>query len=362
MKRIVFAGYAPVHFISFEPIYRRLAGRDDIEIELSGGHEPGREGPGASSAADLYASFEVPKQQIIELPEMFQRSYDMVFSAHTKGYFPRADKFRVNVFHGLSFRNMAVRRDLLIYDALFVAGPYMMRMLTETKLYRPDDPRLVATGFIKVDRLVDGSLDRRKILQDAGFSGQRPLIVYAPTGQRYNSLESTGPEVIKRLRDTGRYDILIKLHDHPRNPTGAGHAALLDLLDEHTRLGENFDVVPYLYAADLLITDASSVSSEYALLDRPMVFLDVPELLSAAAAKGVMLDLETWGRRGGVTARWPDEAVQAVEWSLQNPAAHSEIRRAMAADLFYNPGQATDVAVAWTLQKLGLPNPQSSRA
>lgn len=360
MKRIVFAGYAPVHFISFEPIYRRLSARGDIRIDLSGGQEPGTEGRGMARAEDLYRPFDVPKEHVIELPEMFQRSYDMVFSAHTKGYFPREDKVRVNVFHGLSFRNMAVRRDLMIYDALFVVGPYMMRMLTESKLYRPGDPRLVPVGFVKVDRLIDGSLDRRAILRSIGFAGDRPVVLYAPTGQRYNSLETTGPEVIRRLRDSNKYDILIKLHDHPRDPGGPGHQQLLELLDDHTKLGESFDVVPYLFASDLLITDASSVSSEYSLLDRPMVFLDVPELLAAAAAKGVMLDLETWGRRGGTTARWPDDAVNAVEWSLQNPEAHSDVRRAMAADLFYNPGRATDAAVAWTLDKLGLSATQTS--
>ena len=47
-----------------------------------------------------------------------------------------------------------------------------------------------------------------------------------------------------------------------------------------------------LFVADLLISDASSVSNEYALLDRPMVFLDVPKLLKTARGKGSMVDLD----------------------------------------------------------------------
>lgn len=354
MKRIVFAGYAPVHFISFEPIYRRLIARGDIEIDLSGGHEGSAEGRVALTAEEMYSSFAVPPERVIGLNEMYERSYDIVFCAHTKGFFPKEDRARVNVFHGLSFRNMAVRREVMVYDALFVAGPYMMRALTESKLYRPGDPRLVPVGFVKVDRLVDGSLDRQDVLRRAGLTGARPILLYAPTGQKYSSLETTGPEVIRRLQNSGKYDILVKLHDHPRVVDGAGQQELLSLLNEHTRLVEDFDIVPYLFIADLLITDASSVSSEYSLLNRPMVFLDVPDLLAAARAKGVMLDLETWGRRGGVTVRWPDEAVEEIERSLAHPEAQSEIRRAMAADLFYHPGKATDAAVAWTLQRLGL--------
>jgi CDP-glycerol:poly(glycerophosphate) glycerophosphotransferase len=357
MKRLLFAGYAPVHFVCFQPIYRRLAARHDIHIELSGGREPDDQGLGQLSARELYAAFDLPADAIIELSEMERNTYDIVFCAHISGFFPQVDRKRVQVFHGLSFRNMAVRRDVLIYDNLFVAGPYMQRAFVENKLFRANDPRLVPTGFVKVDRLVDGSLDRAIILDALGFSGERPVILYAPTGQKHNSAETTGPEVIRRLRATGQYDIVFKLHDHPRDRSAPGASELRALTDAHTVQVTDFDIVPYLYAADLLMTDASSVSSEYSLLDRPMVFLDVPELLrSAASNRRANLDLETWGRQCGVVARWPDEAVEAVAWSLAHPQAASDVRRAMAADLFFNPGRATDAAVAWILEELGLPS------
>ena len=56
---------------------------------------------------------------------------------------------------------------------------------------------------------------------------------------------------------------------------------------------EENDVTPLLFLADLLMTDASSVSSEYSLLDRPMVFLDVPKLLAKVAEKPGFVDQET---------------------------------------------------------------------
>ena len=358
MKRVLFAGYAPVHFVCFEPIYRRLIEHPDVHVDVSGGREADKTGLGELSAAELYRPFGVPEERIVELPEMLERSYDFVFSAHISGYFPKEDRRRVQVFHGLSFRNMAVRRDVLIYDNLFVAGPYMMRAFLEAKLFRAGDPRLVPTGFVKVDRLVDGSLDRGEILGRLGLDGERPVILYAPTGQKGASVETTGPEVIRRLRDSGRYDIIVKLHDHPRDRTEPGRAEIEALVDEHTRLVADFDIIPYLFVADLLISDASSVSSEYSLMDRPMVFLDVPELLrDAEASKKGRFDLGTWGRHAGIVARWPDQAVEAVERSLENPEALGPVRRAMAADLFYNPGRATDAAVRWTLAELGVEAP-----
>jgi CDP-glycerol glycerophosphotransferase (TagB/SpsB family) len=108
------------------------------------------------------------------------------------------------------------------------------------------------------------------------------------------------------------------------------------------------DVVPFLYLADLLISDASSVANEYALLDRPMIFLDTPELLETArTAKDSMLDLNGWGRKGGTVVERPDGIAQAVESCLAHTEGGSAVRRAIAQDLFYNAGGATETAMAW---------------
>ncbi|HEY6060761.1 MAG TPA: CDP-glycerol glycerophosphotransferase family protein [Gemmatimonadales bacterium] len=356
MTRLLFTGYAPVHFVCFQPVYQRLRRLPGVEVFLSGGREPGLgsegDGLGPLTARELYRPFRVPAKRVLELDAMRRQRFDMVFCAHVSGYFPREDRGRVQIFHGLSFRNMAVRRDVLVYDHLFITGPYMQRTFQDQQLLRPGDPRLVPIGFPKVDRLVDGSLDRGAIVRRLGLSSRRPILLYAPTGQRGNSLETLGEEVIRRLRATGRYDILIKLHDHPRDTTVDWSARLRPMLDAHTKLVRDFDIVPYLFVADLLISDASSVSSEYSLVDRPMVFLDVPDMIAAIRAKGRAVDLDTWGRKAGTTVRWPDEAVDAVRESLAHPRRLSDVRREMARDLFYNPGRAADAAMAWIRERL----------
>lgn len=355
-KRILFSGYAPVHFVCFQPLFERLKRRRDIEVVLSGGREESREGGPALTARQLYSSFRVPPSSVKTLERVQRERFDMVFCAHVSGYFPREERDRIQLFHGVSFRNMAVRRDVLVYDRLFVVGPYMRRLFTENQLLRDNDPRLVPIGFPKLDRLTNGALDRRRILDRLRLSGRRPVVLYAPTGQANNSLElGVGEAMIERLQRTGKYDILIKLHDHPRDRLTDWPARLKPLLDAHTKLVHDYDVVPYLFVADLLVTDASSVSNEYALMNRPMIFLDVPQMLSAMEKKGVALDLDTWGRKGGVTVRWPDEAAEAVQWAIAHPRSGSALRRAMARDLFYNPGRATDAAEAWVLDRLGLP-------
>ena len=39
---------------------------------------------------------------------------------------------------------------------------------------------------------------------------------------------------------------------------------------------------------------------------------------------------------------------------LEHPERRSEIRRDIAADLFYNPGRATEAAVGWLREELAL--------
>jgi CDP-glycerol glycerophosphotransferase (TagB/SpsB family) len=202
-------------------------------------------------------------------------------------------------------------------------------------------------GFPKTDRLLDGSLDRAAIQRSLGFDGSRPVVLYAPTGAHDNSLETMGEELIERLGAQDRYDVIVKPHDHPKKPID-WFARLAPLEGEHLRIAREPDVIPLMLASDLLVSDASSVATEYTLLDRPIVFLDVPELLAAAAAADDRLDLTTWGRRGGRIAADCDEALEAIADELAAPdEGLADIRRALRDDCFYNPGAATAAAMAW---------------
>ncbi len=350
-RTVLFGGYAPVHFVCFRPIYEALRKVPGVEVYLTGGKRSERNGKTLFDPKALYRPFGVPPGRILTVKQIARRDFDMTFSAHTAGFFPRRTKTRIQVFHGLSFRNLGIREDQKRYDALLTAGPYMMRGFRKLGIPRR---KTLPVGFVKMDCLRDGSLDRAAILKEIGFRGDRPVLLYAPTGDRKNSLETMGEEVIRRIKAAGRWDLMIKLHDHPKDAETNWPGRLRRHLGPHVKLVKGFNVCPYLFVADLLISDASSVASEYSLMDRPMIFLDVPGLIARARKRGGMVDLRTWGRRGGVTVRRPAQAVVAIRKALANPGRGGRIRRAMARDLFFDPGHATDRAVAWILKKLGV--------
>jgi CDP-glycerol glycerophosphotransferase len=196
----------------------------------------------------------------------------------------------------------------------------------------------------KTDCLVDGSLDRAAVLQTLGLDPARPTILYAPTCSEHCSLYTLGMDLMRAVASRP-VNFLIKLHDDsfdPRyNPVDWTEALKEFDGSANVRVIRDPDVCPYLVASDALITDASSVAYEYTLLDRPLVFCDVPELLR----KYGQLDLETWGRRMGHVVATIPELHAALDDALANPARHGELRRAAAADLFYNPGHAADRAI-----------------
>jgi CDP-glycerol:poly(glycerophosphate) glycerophosphotransferase len=347
---VLFTGYAPVHFVCFRPLYERLMRSSAFDVFLSGGLRTEAEDRVLHDARALYEPFGIPAERVLTVEEIQTRDFDVLFGANTKLISPRSAGTRVQIFHGISFRNKSVRDENMGCDHYFLIGPYMHRKFVEGGLLAPDDPRALMIGFMKADPLRDRRLERLELLRRHGLDGKRPILLYAPTGQRHNSLETMGEEVLRRLAATGRYDILVKLHDHPKDRSVDWAARLAPLEDEHMRVVREPDVVPLMLLADLLISDASSVSSEYSLLDRPMVFLDVPRLLEKATKSGA-LDIETWGRRAGVVVKGPEEIEATVARALADPGALSHVRQAMAADLFYNPGHATDMAMEWLMSR-----------
>ena len=91
-----------------------------------------------------------------------------------------------------------------------------------------------------------------------------------------------------------------------------------------------------------MITDHSSVGFKFLLLDRPIIRIEMPELI---ANTDVNLDYVHLLQEAATTVRDVDEAVTAVESCFGNPDSLSRSRRAVAGELFYKPGTATERAV-----------------
>jgi hypothetical protein len=90
------------------------------------------------------------------------------------------------------------------------------------------------------------------------------------------------------------------------------------------------------------------------LLDRPIVFLDVPRLLDHVRKRAPNLDLDTYGRRIGRVATTARQAVGVIASALADPDCEGDLRRTMAEHLFHKPGQAVERVAGVILQAAGL--------
>jgi len=101
----------------------------------------------------------------------------------------------------------------------------------------------------------------------------------------------------------------------------------------------------------VMITDHSSCGFEYLLLDRPLVRIDVPALIELANIHRDYVNLLS-DVAESVSA--VDGIVAAVERALADPSARSVTRRAVAADLFHEPGRATRHSAEALYEAIGL--------
>ena len=264
---------------------------------------------------------------------------------------PRGTR-RIQMFHGVAGKYGHVYdapdRSMREWYRIFFINKRRLQNHIASGAIDPDSPAARLVGMPKIDCLVDGSLERDSALRSLGIDPAKTVILYAPTWSPYSSVNAMGVELVTRLGEAG-FVVIAKLHDRSRNPEysysggvdwGARLEPVLSQFGGHLATGS--DACPYLAAADILITDHSSVGFEYLLLDRPVVRIEMPELILRTNIHSDYVQMLAEASTSVTTAA---QAVTAVEDNLASPASKSQSRRAVADELFYLPGTATSRAV-----------------
>ena len=171
---------------------------------------------------------------------------------------------------------------------------------------------------------------------------QRPgqkTVLYAPTFNRpLSSAAMLGDRLVELIRSSRR-DISIIIKHHPliaeQSPewmeTWRGLAREHE--DVHLVANANDDVMPYLRAADALITDASSVQLYYLALDRPMILINNPDRFGCEYFDPRGFEW-TW-RDMGKQIENVEELPAAVSAALSDPRLNSD-RRAHYRKLLFD--------------------------
>jgi hypothetical protein len=276
---------------------------------------------------------------------------------------------RVHLFHGVAGKyglDAPVRIAPVVasFDRLLFPNEDRLRRYREAGLVESDGTRGQLIGYPKVDCLVDGSLDRAAIQTWIGLDPSVPTVLYAPTWSPQSSLNTIGTQLIPALARLG-INVIVKLHDrsYDRRSQSAGRVDWGHHLDAicrswHVHAGHGSDVSPYLFVADVLVTDHSSVGFEFTLLDRPIVVIDTPELIRKAR---VGADKVRSLQGAATVVHDVDGATRAIVSALAEPTRKSAERRLLADRYFYRPGTATARAVTCIYELLDIVAPEDMR-
>jgi len=252
---------------------------------------------------------------------------------------------RIQMFHGVGgkYGFDAPTGSMRQWDRLFFVNERRLRNFIAAGAIDADSPAAKLVGMPKVDCLVDGSLDRDRVLERFGLDPALPTVLYAPTWSPASSLNRMGVELIERLL-ARPLNLIVKLHDRscdlrPQYSGGIDWVSrLVPLLDRPAALlARTANITPCLAAADVMITDHSSAGFEYLLLDRPLVRIDLPELIRHANVHQDYVRLLADAADNVASA---SQAAAAIDRAISAPRTLSATRRGISADLFYRPGTA----------------------
>jgi len=348
-RKLLFSAGAPMNVVVLRPLLDVLARDERIELFFAGEYRR----PGDTE--ELAREAGLTGVTLLSEQEAKRLKGDLYLCPDGSRY-GKLCHCRVLLFHGVSFKGRSLSDRARWFHRVFLVGPYQRRQFVERGIFEEHDPRLIDIGMPKLDRLAHGEFDRDQLRRKWRVAAGSHCVLYAPTWSDQSSLFTLGEELIAALSAEPDLHLLVKLHDHHRNPDRSSVdwvARSAKWNAERVTLVEDLDVTPALAAADLLITDASSVSQEFCLLDRPILFARVPALYASERYRSTA-DLTTWGQRAGRTFETVPEARQLLRMSLEHPQELSAVRRELARDLFYHPGQATERALEALYRELRL--------
>ena len=187
----------------------------------------------------------------------------------------------------------------------------------------------------------------------------RKIVLYAPTWTTgLSSAAMLGERTVELIRGARR-DLSIVIKPHPvtadHHPDWLATWRTLAAAHPHVYLIDDpaADVMPYLKAADVLVSDASSVIFQYLAVDRPIILVTNPDRRSVGHFDP-----------NGIEWRWRDVGTEvhdvanlaaAVSAALDSPALGADRRAHYREQLFgsYTDGRAAE-RIAQKIAGLGL--------
>ena len=184
--------------------------------------------------------------------------------------------------HGTGIKNILYRnlaQHLHTRYQVFVEGRYRVEKIEAAGVRGLSEVQLI--GLPKLDWYFQGRYaDRAEILRHWGLDPERPTVLFAPT-YKPTCMYQVKDAVFEATRD--RYNLIVKLHHYSwmgkyaphrqhrifeRRVRSYSHSVLLPPTE--------YNIVPYIAAADTLLSEASSTVFDFLALGKTGIVFDLP--------------------------------------------------------------------------------------
>lgn len=224
------------------------------------------------------------------------------------------------------------------YDLTLVSSAAIAQIYADA-FGQPIERITAAFGIPRTDALAPSprrDATEREVRARLGLADSRTTILYAPTFRGADLKGAGAPELLdiaalyRMLGD--QYRLILRLHPFVKSTMRIPDEARDFVVDA----SREPDVNEVMLAADILVTDYSSIIFEYALLNRPMAFL-APDLAAYERERGFFFDY-----RSGVPGPVVETTEQLAVWIGANAFDLPRVAKFAAESFDVMDGRATE--------------------
>ena len=273
---------------------------------------------------------------------------------HIKRSYVRKDIEYVYVPHCIDSINMTMRTGAVDhYDSVLCVGKHQKEEITNTEaVYGLPHKTLVDWGYTLLDEM------RAQYAASAHEDKPGKKILIAPSWQKDNIVDSCLEEILDTLKGRG-YQITVRPHPQEvrlkqayMEQLEAKYAA-----DRDVEIQTDFSSNSTVFEADLLITDWSGITYEYAFTTlRPVLFIDTPmKVMNPEYEKINTPPINIWMREVIGAVVKPDELEklpEAVERLLSGRDEYRERIDRFVHEYVYNLGNSGEVGSKYIINEI----------
>ena len=324
MIKVLFDLKKEYYFNSLFPLYNELRKDPDYDIQFHVGKDEKR----------FLGIFLIPQKNQIEKRltgkglKITDRTsgFDLVICGdvlkHPERY---GDVVRVHLDHGVGIKTLRIRniqRQKNFHYHVFLEGQYWYDYIKS--LGWENVANFYLTGIPKLDPLFwYGYYDNEKLIRKLSLNPDKKTVLFAPSYK-----PSCIKFIQKKITDLiPEYNLVIKLHPYSWAGKYASHSQhrfyeKLAQINKDVFLisKEDYDIYPYLYLANTLISETSSVINEFLALGKHGIIYVLPtsKLKHSDGMESVSVDPKEWLKGAFPHMFKPDDLLPAVKSAL-NP-------------------------------------------